>query len=125
MRIAGHEVAAVTAHYNVIERTGYRRWPPPRRPGSRSHPGIPRPLPTAGPVPAVAEAIDPVAARTGASRPQIAMAWLLDRSPLMLPIPGTTSTTHLDANLAAASIALTADEVATISAAVAEPEPAG
>lgn len=66
-----------------------------------------------------------MAARTGASRPQIAMAWLLHRSPLMLPIPGTTSTTHLGANLAAASIALTADEVATISAAVAEPEPAG
>jgi len=41
---------------------------------------------------------------------QIAIAWLLKRSPVMLPIPGTGSIAHFDENLAAASITLTDDE---------------
>jgi pyridoxine 4-dehydrogenase len=42
---------------------------------------------------------------------QIALAWLLHRSPAMLPIPGTSSIAHLEENLAAASIHLTAEEL--------------
>jgi len=41
---------------------------------------------------------------------QIAIAWLLRRSPLMLPIPGTSSTEHLEQNVAAASLRLTDEE---------------
>src|ERR1700720_2091734 len=41
---------------------------------------------------------------------QIALAWLLKRSPVMLPIPGTSSTAHLEENLRAASLQLTEDE---------------
>ena len=41
---------------------------------------------------------------------QLALAWLLKRSPVMLPIPGTSSVDHLDSNTAAASIELTDDE---------------
>jgi aryl-alcohol dehydrogenase-like predicted oxidoreductase len=41
---------------------------------------------------------------------QVALAWLLQRSPIMLPIPGTSSVEHLEENLAAASLRLTADE---------------
>src|SRR6476620_7701335 len=41
---------------------------------------------------------------------QLALAWLLQRSPVMLPIPGTSSVDHLDSNTAAASIELTDDE---------------
>ena len=60
--------------------------------------------------PAVAEA----AKRHGASPRQIVLAWLLARSPQILPIPGTGSPEHVEANVAAASIELTADEVAAI-----------
>ena len=45
---------------------------------------------------------------------QIALAWLLHRSPVMLPIPGTSSTAHLEENLAVASIRLSAEEFQTL-----------
>ena len=60
--------------------------------------------------PAVAEA----AGRHGASARQIVLAWLLARSPQMLPIPGTGSPDHAQANVAAAAIDLSPDEVAAI-----------
>jgi pyridoxine 4-dehydrogenase len=41
---------------------------------------------------------------------QIALAWLLQRSPMMLPIPGTSSIEHLEENVAAASVRLTEEE---------------
>jgi pyridoxine 4-dehydrogenase len=47
-----------------------------------------------------------VAARTGATPSQVALAWLLRRSPTMLPIPGTGSVKHLDENTAAAAVEL-------------------
>ena len=46
----------------------------------------------------------------GASNAQLALAWLLRRSPVMLPIPGTSSVAHLEENLAAADLALADDE---------------
>ncbi|HEX2528957.1 MAG TPA: aldo/keto reductase [Geminicoccus sp.] len=45
---------------------------------------------------------------------QLALAWLLARSPIILPIPGTTSRHHLEENVAAGTIRLTADEVAAL-----------
>jgi len=56
--------------------------------------------------PALAE----IAARHGATESQIALAWLLKRSPLILPIPGTLSLDHLKENLAALDIDLADDE---------------
>ncbi|MEU4670928.1 aldo/keto reductase [Amycolatopsis sp. NPDC023774] len=53
----------------------------------------------------------------GASPSQLALAWLLKRSPVMLPIPGTSSVAHLEDNVAAAEIELTDDEFAALSAA--------
>jgi diketogulonate reductase-like aldo/keto reductase len=50
-----------------------------------------------------------------ASPHQIMLAWLLARSPQMLPIPGSGSPEHVTENVAAASIALTQDEIAAIS----------
>jgi len=41
---------------------------------------------------------------------QIALAWLLKRSPIMLPIPGTSSIAHLEENMRAASLQLTDEE---------------
>jgi aryl-alcohol dehydrogenase-like predicted oxidoreductase len=54
------------------------------------------------------------ARRHGASPRQIVLAWLLARSPQILPIPGTGSPEHAEANVAAAAIDLTPDEVAAI-----------
>jgi pyridoxine 4-dehydrogenase len=47
---------------------------------------------------------------------RIALAWLLRKSPVMLPIPGTSSVEHLEENIAAASIALTDDDLAALDA---------
>ena len=60
--------------------------------------------------PAVAEA----AKRHDASPRQIVLAWLLARSPQILPIPGTGSPEHVETNVAAASIELSPDEIAAI-----------
>jgi aryl-alcohol dehydrogenase-like predicted oxidoreductase len=49
---------------------------------------------------------------------QLALAWLLQRSPVMLPIPGTSSVDHLETNTAAASIELTDEEFAALERAV-------
>ena len=57
-----------------------------------------------------------LAARTGASRIQLALAWLLHRSPVLLPIPGTSSTAHLEENAAAAALDLDADVLAELDA---------
>ncbi len=48
--------------------------------------------------------------RTGHSPSQLALAWLLQRSPVMLPIPGTSSVAHLEENTAAAGIALSDED---------------
>jgi pyridoxine 4-dehydrogenase len=50
----------------------------------------------------------------GVSPHQIVLAWLLERSPQILPIPGTSSPEHVEENVAAASIELTADEISAI-----------
>ena len=57
-----------------------------------------------------------IASRLGASPSQVALAWLLRRSPVMLPIPGTSSLSHLEENTAAAGIELTAGDVAALDA---------
>jgi pyridoxine 4-dehydrogenase len=50
--------------------------------------------------------LDEAAKRVGATTSQVALAWLLRRSPVMMPIPGTGSVKHLEENLAAADITL-------------------
>lgn len=54
--------------------------------------------------------MDAVAARHDATPAQIALAWLLELSPAMLAIPGTASVSHLEENVAAAAIQLTAED---------------
>ncbi len=60
-------------------------------------------------------ALSEIAERHDATPSQIALAWLLHRSPVMLPIPGTLSIEHLRENLAALEIELSADELAALS----------
>jgi aryl-alcohol dehydrogenase-like predicted oxidoreductase len=59
-----------------------------------------------------------LAARRDATPSQLALAWLLHRSPAVLPIPGTSSVFHLEDNVAAAGIALSEGEYAALEAAV-------
>jgi pyridoxine 4-dehydrogenase len=65
----------------------------------------------------IADPITAVADRHRATRAQVALAWLLRRSAVMLPIPGTSSRAHLEENVAAARISLTADDFAQLVAA--------
>jgi len=62
-----------------------------------------------------------VAERHGASAAQIALAWLLARSPVMLPIPGTSSVSHLEENWHARKLVLSPEEVAALAGAARAP----
>jgi aryl-alcohol dehydrogenase-like predicted oxidoreductase len=75
-------------------------------------PFFPLALPGAG-QPA-STALSEIATRHGVSQAQVAIAWLLARSPAMVPIPGTSSVAHLDENWAARELALSAEEIETI-----------
>jgi aryl-alcohol dehydrogenase-like predicted oxidoreductase len=55
--------------------------------------------------------LDRTAKRLGATPAQVALAWVLARSPVMLPIPGTGSVAHLEENVAAAGLELTEQDV--------------
>jgi len=61
--------------------------------------------------------LEQLAAEHGATPAQLALAWLLRRSPVMLPIPGTSSVAHLEENLAGAGIELTDEQFAALAAA--------
>ena len=61
-----------------------------------------------GPVDEIAKAVD-------ATPSQVALAWLLARSPVVLPIPGTSSVAHVQENIAAAGVRLSPDQVAELS----------
>jgi pyridoxine 4-dehydrogenase len=61
------------------------------------------------------EVLSRIARAHGASPTQIALAWLLRRSPIMLPIPGTSSIEHLEQNVAAASLRLSEEEYEELS----------
>ncbi len=74
----------------------------------------------AGPLAAPDGPLQRIAAEHGATASQLALAWLLKRSPVMLPIPGTSKVSHLEQNVAAAEIELDDDEFETLSKAGAE-----
>ncbi|MFO7276907.1 MAG: aldo/keto reductase [Pseudomonadota bacterium] len=65
----------------------------------------------AGPLTEARGRLERVAARLGATPAQVALAWLLHRSPVMLPIPGTSSIAHLEENVAAAALSLSAEDL--------------
>lgn len=109
------EVASVQNLYNVANRQseavleycdaeglGFIPWFPMAA-GELARPG--------GPVDQVVKAV-------GATPSQVALAWLLKRSRVMLPIPGTSSVRHLEENCAAANVELTDEQLQSLSAAV-------
>lgn len=71
----------------------------------------------AGPLAAADGPLQKIAAERHATPSQLALAWLLKRSPVMLPIPGTSKVAHLEENVAAAEITLSAGEFETLAAA--------
>ena len=58
--------------------------------------------------------LDGIANKHGATPSQVALAWVLKRSPVMLPIPGTSKVAHLEQNVAAVDIALSEEEFAAL-----------
>ena len=61
--------------------------------------------------------LDEIAAKLGATTAQVALAWVLKRSPVMLPIPGTSKVAHLEENAAAAQLTLSDDDFRRLDAA--------
>jgi pyridoxine 4-dehydrogenase len=104
-------VAAVQNHYSLVERESDDLVDHCARDGIAFVPYFPlRHLDDGG---ALAE----IAERHGATTSQVALAWLLYRSPTMLPIPGTLSLAHLEENLAAQQLELSEDELAALTSA--------
>jgi pyridoxine 4-dehydrogenase len=96
-------VAAVQNHYNLTERTYEEEVDHCAAEGIVFVPYFPlRPDPP--------QALGPIAERHGATPSQIALAWLLRRSPTMLPIPGSLSLAHVKENLEALSIELSEED---------------
>ncbi|GGE00372.1 oxidoreductase [Polymorphobacter glacialis] len=73
-------------------------------------------FPLGGFTPLQSSGLDAVAARIGATPMQVALAWLLQRAPNILLIPGTSSTAHFRENIAAAELALSAADLAELGA---------
>ena len=107
-------VATVQNRYNLTDRSsadvleyaqsegiGFIPWAPVSA-GELARPGGP---------------VDTIARRLDATPAQVALAWVLQASPVMLPIPGTGSVDHLEENLGAATLVLPADAVAELDAA--------
>jgi aryl-alcohol dehydrogenase-like predicted oxidoreductase len=101
-------IAAVQNHYSLVERESDDRVDHCTRVGIAFVPYFPlRHLDGGGVLAEIAE-------RHGATTSQVALAWLLQRSPVMHPIPGTLSLEHLRENLAAEKLELSEDELAAL-----------
>jgi pyridoxine 4-dehydrogenase len=107
-------VATVQNRYNLTDRSaadvqsycaahgiGFIPWAPVSA-GELAQPGGP---------------VDEIATRTGASHAQVALAWILQSSPVNLPIPGTGSVAHLEDNLGGAGLMLSEADLAELTAA--------
>lgn len=106
------DVACVQNHFNV---TAQGDGPLVDRCARQGIPFVPF-FPLGGFKPVQGEVLDAVAAEHDATTRQVAIAWLLQRSPSILVIPGTSSVAHLEENLAAGALTLSADAVARLSA---------
>lgn len=102
-------IAAVQNHYNLAERESDDVIDYCEENGIAFFPYYPLKM-------AAPPGMDEIAAQHEATNSQIALAWLLRRSPVMLPIPGTLSIGHLRENLGALQIELTDDEFAALGA---------
>ena len=108
------EVISVQNRFNLTDRSSDDVLERCRGARHRLHPlGSSRGRRSAGP----GGPVDEIAERHGATAGQVALAWLLRRSPVMLPIAGTSSVEHLEENIAAATLELSDEEVAALDSA--------
>ena len=103
------EVATVQNRYNVADRDSEAVLEACEEYGIGFVPWYPL---AAGDLGDIGEELDAVAATHDATRRQVALAWLLERSDVTLPIPGTSSVEHLEENVAAAALELTGEDLA-------------
>ncbi|GAA0458291.1 aldo/keto reductase [Streptomyces olivaceiscleroticus] len=105
-------IASVQNRYNLLDRGSEELLTLCERQGIAFLPWFP--LGNGGLAGGAARALDLVAERHGARHGQIALAWLLHRSPVLLPTPGTGSLAHLEENLAAADLDLSPADMALL-----------
>ena len=105
-------IASIQNRYNLVDRSSEAVVEACEREGIAFIPWYPL---ATGKLARPGSVLDRIAARRGATPSQVALAWLLARSPVMLPIPGTSSVEHLEENAAAADLRLTEEEIATLS----------
>ncbi|MDO8389573.1 MAG: aldo/keto reductase [Actinomycetota bacterium] len=103
-------VASVENRYNAADRGSDRVLAECEARGIAFMPWAPVILGT----PKVGAVVDSIAAAHGATAQQVSLQWLLHRSPVMLPIPGTSQLAHADENIDAGWLALSTDELALI-----------
>ena len=108
------DVVAVQNRYSVVDRSSERVLEVCTKDGLGFLPWFPLGAGDLGE--AAAGTLDEVAAAHDASRFQIAIAWLLHHSPVMLPIPGTSKVDHLEENIAAAGIELSVEDLTKLDA---------
>ena len=104
-------IVSVQNRYNLTDRAGEDVLDYCERRGLAFIPWAPL---AQGPLTRLGGPIDQIAARHNATQGQIALAWLLQRSPVMLVIPGTSRVAHLEENVRAAGLKLTASEFAAL-----------
>lgn len=105
------KVATVQNRYNLVDRQSEEVLDYCTRRGIGFIPWFPL---AAGNLAGPGSVLDAVARRHKAAPSQIALAWMLKRSPVMLPIPGTSKVAHLEENVAAVSIELSDEDFAAL-----------
>ena len=104
-------VATVQNRYNLTDRASEAALDHCQKKGVGFIPWFPL---AAGELAGPGSALDATARAHGATTGQVALAWLLKRSPVMLPIPGTSKVAHLEENVAAAALQLSDSEFAAL-----------
>lgn len=110
---AGVDVVSVQNLYNVTNRSSEAVLEHCEAKGIGFIPWFPL---GAGPLAQPGGALETIATRVGCTPGQLALAWLLRRSPVILPIPGTGNLAHLEENVAAAGVTLDDETFAELSA---------
>jgi len=109
-------VATVQNRYNLTDRSSEAVLDYCTREGIGFIPWFPL---ATGALAATGSVLDQIAQRLHAAPSQVALAWLLHRSPIILPIPGTASVAHLEENVAAAHLALSDADMTALAQVVA------
>jgi aryl-alcohol dehydrogenase-like predicted oxidoreductase len=107
------EIVSVQNRYNVLDRSSERVLQMCEEAGIAFLPWAPISVDTGA---NAAGVLDRLATSHGCTSRQVALAWLLERSPVMLPIPGTSSSSHLEENVEAIRVKLTDEDVAFLDA---------